>query len=48
MAWQVRAMAALPDDLGSSLSTYKMPHSICTSDSRGSDAFIWSPHVVQR
>lgn len=47
MAWQLRTVAALPEDLGLSPGTYTVSRSICNSDSRGSNAFIWAPHVVR-
>jgi hypothetical protein len=40
MTQQLRALAALPEDLGSIPST--PIRQLCNSSSRGSDAFLWS------
>lgn len=41
MAQQLRGLAALAEDLGSSLSTYLVLTAICSSSPRRTDAQVW-------
>jgi hypothetical protein len=43
MAQWLRALAALPEDLGWIPSTHMVATTICSSSSRGSDALFWPP-----